>query len=56
MMSVDPVDDCTFWYTQEYIPAGSSWRTRIGTFTGGDELFADGFESADTTEWSAAVP
>jgi Ca2+-binding RTX toxin-like protein len=28
-MSVDPVDDCTFWYTQEYIPAGGNWRTRI---------------------------
>ncbi len=32
-MSVDPVDDCTFWYTQEYIGAGSNaWRTRIGAF------------------------
>jgi hypothetical protein len=32
-MSVDPTDDCTFWYTQEYIGAGSSsWRTRIGAF------------------------
>ncbi|HXU46761.1 MAG TPA: hypothetical protein VN783_14635 [Thermoanaerobaculia bacterium] len=33
-MTVDPVDDCTFWYTQEYYAAnaGSSWRTRIGSF------------------------
>ncbi len=33
-MSVDPVDDCTFWYTQEYYSATSSsgWRTRIGAF------------------------
>jgi hypothetical protein len=33
-MTVDPVDDCTFWYTQEYIPANGSfnWRTRIGAF------------------------
>ena len=32
-MSVDPVDGCTFWYTQEYIGAGSNaWRTRIGAF------------------------
>src|SRR6266850_1433412 len=33
-MTVDPVDDCTFWYTQEYIPANGSfnWRTRIGSF------------------------
>jgi hypothetical protein len=33
-MSVDPVDDCTFWYTQEYYPATSpgTWYTRIGAF------------------------
>ncbi|MGD0790956.1 MAG: choice-of-anchor D domain-containing protein [Terriglobales bacterium] len=30
-MSVDPVDDCTFWYTQEYIRSNGSfnWNTRI---------------------------
>src|SRR5262249_11247771 len=35
-LRVDPVDDCTFWYTNEYYPAGSTafnWRTRIGSFT-----------------------
>jgi hypothetical protein len=34
MMSVDPLDDCTFWYTQEYYQTTSSsgWRTRIGSF------------------------
>jgi Malectin domain/Carboxypeptidase regulatory-like domain/Kelch motif/Viral BACON domain len=33
-MTVDPVDDCTFWYTQEYYETTSSfnWRTRIGNF------------------------
>lgn len=33
-MTVDPVDDCTFWYTQEYYETNSSfnWRTRIGNF------------------------
>jgi hypothetical protein len=33
-MSVDPTDDCTFWYTQEYIQTtgGAPWRTRIGSF------------------------
>jgi hypothetical protein len=34
-MTVDPSDDCTFWYTQEYYPPGVSafnWRTRIGSF------------------------
>ncbi|CAG0936882.1 hypothetical protein TFLX_05778 [Thermoflexales bacterium] len=32
MMSVDPVDDCTFWYTQEYSGGSWDWRTRIGSF------------------------
>jgi hypothetical protein len=40
-MTVDPVDDCTFWYTQEYMndansPMGPnnpfSWNTRIANF------------------------
>jgi len=32
-MSVDPVDDCTFWYTQEfYATSGLNWQTRIGSF------------------------
>jgi len=33
-MSVDPTDDCTFWYTQEYYETTSSagWQTRIGSF------------------------
>ena len=33
-LTIDPVDDCTFWYTQEYYSTNSSfnWRTRIGSF------------------------
>lgn len=34
-LTVDPVDDCTFWYTNEYYPSGVTqfnWRTRIGSF------------------------
>ena len=33
-MTVDPVDDCTFWYTQEYYDTTTTynWRTRIGNF------------------------
>ena len=32
-MSVDVVDDCTFWYTTEYLgTSGSTWLTRIGSF------------------------
>ena len=36
-LSVDPADDCTFWYTTEYYgadpPTPYSWRTRIGRFS-----------------------
>jgi hypothetical protein len=33
-MQVDPVDDCTFWYTQEYIKSNGTfnWNTRIANF------------------------
>ncbi len=33
-MSVDPTDDCTFWYTQEYYATTSTvgWSTRVGKF------------------------
>jgi hypothetical protein len=33
-MTVDPTDDCTFWYTTEYYTITSSfnWRTGIGNF------------------------
>ncbi len=33
-MNVDPVDDCTFWYVNEWVPTTSSvgWRLRIGAF------------------------
>ena len=33
-MSVDPTDDCTFWYTQEYYVTTSdaAWNTVIGSF------------------------
>src|SRR5206468_590686 len=33
-ITVDPVDDCTFYYTNEYYPTTSSfnWRTSVGYF------------------------
>ncbi len=32
-MTVDPTDDCTFWYTNEYYSStGYNWQTRIGSF------------------------
>ena len=33
-MSIDPTDDCTFFYTTEYVPTtGSTWSTRIASFS-----------------------
>ncbi len=34
MLSIDPLDDCTFWYTQEYMATSgyAPWSTRIGSF------------------------
>ncbi len=34
-MRIDPSNDCTFWYVNEYYPVTSSygWYTRIGAFT-----------------------
>jgi hypothetical protein len=33
-MTVDPTDDCTFWYTNEYLVSNGTfnWHTRIGSF------------------------
>jgi len=33
-MTVDPVDDCTFWYTNEYLKTTGSfnWSTRLASF------------------------
>ena len=33
-IEADPVDDCTFWYTSQYLPSNGTfnWRTRIASF------------------------
>lgn len=31
MMSVDPVNDLTFWYTNEYSSGGWNWKTKIAS-------------------------
>jgi hypothetical protein len=36
-LTIDPADDCTFWYTQEYLGQDTlvlgAWRTRVVSFT-----------------------
>ncbi|MEV7027627.1 hypothetical protein AB0O00_36550, partial [Kitasatospora sp. NPDC093558] len=50
-MAVDPADDCTFWYTDEYEPANGSfnWATRISSFT------LPGCGSTATNDFSLAL-
>lgn len=31
-MNVDPADDCTFWYTNEYVSSAGQWQTQIASF------------------------
>ena len=39
-MSIDPVDDATFWFTSEYVQTTGNvtWQTRIASFTLGFDL------------------
>ncbi len=63
-MSVDPVDDCTFWYTQEYIATSGSynWQTRIASFkfdscgAPAELIFENGFEDGTMDGWTTHVP
>ncbi|MDH3523355.1 MAG: hypothetical protein OES32_07185 [Acidobacteriota bacterium] len=60
-MTSDP-DGATFWYLGEYakdIPDPRNWGTYIGAVAFpdcGPGIFADGFESGDTSAWSTTVP
>jgi len=63
-MSVDPTDDCTFWYTQEYYRElepfyGRNWRTRIASFKlpscGGAALPSLSISDATVTEGNAGT-
>ena len=31
-MTVDPVDDCTFWFTTEFVGIDNLWRTQFATY------------------------
>jgi hypothetical protein len=58
-MSVDPVDECTFWYSQEYYATSSSgsWSTRIGKFVFPScTAPARGTLAADITGCGTGVP
>ncbi len=50
MMSIDPTDDQTFWYTTEYIQTSGTvnWRTRIASFLFGPIAPTAGFIASTT--------
>jgi len=50
MMSIDPVDDNTFWFTTEYTSGFWSWKTRIASFS------FTGFPSANFTANETILP
>jgi hypothetical protein len=57
-MSIDPVDDCTFWYTQEYYATTSDrgWLTRGASFKfpSCGQPWSAGYGVANTpTNWAA---
>lgn len=54
-MSVDPSDDETFWYVNMILSPTGSRQVWAGKFSI-DGIFADGFESGDTTHWDTTVP
>jgi hypothetical protein len=59
-MSVDPVDQCTFYFTSEYYPTtgGASWHTRVCSFkfdSCGDPNFALVAESPRRIEFCGAT-
>lgn len=54
MMSVDPQDDYTFWYTTEYVNPGGSyaWRTRVASLQFGSAPVADVWTGIASTMWN----
>ncbi|MCH2170175.1 proprotein convertase P-domain-containing protein [Myxococcota bacterium] len=42
-MNVDPVDQCTFWYTNEWAQANGTWATNISSFKF-DDCGGSGFQ------------
>lgn len=60
-LTLDPTDDCGFWYTNEYYSSSSpgSWKTRVGAFRFDScvaLLFQDDFEQQNLGAWDAGEP
>jgi Putative Ig domain. len=61
MMAVDPIDNCTFWFTTEYMPSTgpAPWQTRIASFKfpscGGSISQAPTITSANATTFTSGT-
>lgn len=59
-MNIDPSDDCTFWFSTEYLKASGSfnWSTRVSSFTLPNCLTpaTDGFTMSATPSSGAVLP
>src|SRR3954452_7550506 len=58
-LTIDPIDDCTFWFTSEYYPAGSTsfnWRTRIANFKFPSCTATGGTLQGTVTDSSTSLP
>ena len=55
-MNIDPVDDCTFWYINEYLTssAGRDWQLRVGAFKF-DECGDPGITLSVSSDTSASI-
>ncbi|MDX1556304.1 MAG: hypothetical protein R3212_09780, partial [Xanthomonadales bacterium] len=55
-MNIDPTDDCTFWYVNEYVPvtSGAGWRLRVGAFRF-DECGDPGFTLSVSSATQVAI-
>ncbi len=58
MMGVDPSDDCTFWYTQEYyeVIGDRPWQTRVGSFVFPSCLGPVGDLNGTVTDSGSSLP
>jgi hypothetical protein len=57
-ISIDPSDDCTFFYTNEYLPSSGSfnWNTRVGSFVFPSCTGTPGFSLAGSPGSQSTVP
>lgn len=55
-MDVDPADENVFWYINQRLNANNQRSVWVGAFRLGFNIFADGFESGDTSGWNNVSP